>query len=122
LWGELAEAGLEPAEGALITPYGAQARLLRRNAPPGLEVGTVDGFQGREKEVILLSLVRSNDTGEVGFLSDTRRMNVAMTRARRLLIVVGDSATIGRHPFYSAFLDYVQARGEHRSAWEWAKN
>lgn len=122
LWAELADAGLEPGEGALITPYGAQARLLRRNAPPGLEVGTVDGFQGREKEVILLSLVRSNDTGEVGFLSDTRRMNVAMTRARRLLIVIGDSATIGRHPFYSAFLDYVQERGEHRSAWEWAKN
>jgi ATP-dependent RNA/DNA helicase IGHMBP2 len=119
LWNELAEAGVKPHWSALISPYAAQVRLLRHQVPPGLEVGTVDGFQGREKEVILLSLVRSNDQGEVGFLSDTRRMNVAMTRARRLLIVVGDSATIGRHKFYEAFLDYVQTHGEHRSAWEW---
>ena len=119
LWNELAESGVKPHWAALISPYAAQVRLLRHQVPPGLEVGTVDGFQGREKEVILLSLVRSNDQGEVGFLSDTRRMNVAMTRARRLLIVVGDSATIGRHKFYEAFLDYVQTHGEHRSAWEW---
>jgi len=119
LWEELANAGVRPAWGALITPYAAQARLLRHRVPVGLEVGTVDGFQGREKDVVLVSLVRSNDAGEVGFLSDTRRMNVAMTRARRLLVVVGDSATIGRHPFYSAFLDYVQTHGQHRSAWEW---
>ena len=119
LWNELSEAGVKPHWAALISPYAAQVRLLRHQVPPGLEVGTVDGFQGREKEVILLSLVRSNDHGEVGFLSDTRRMNVAMTRARRLLIVVGDSATIGRHKFYEAFLDYVQTHGEHRSAWEW---
>ena len=63
--------------------------------------------------------MRSNETGEVGFLSDVRRMNVAMTRARRLLIVIGDSATIGRHPFYSRFLDYADACGAHRSAYEW---
>ncbi|MBK8575790.1 MAG: AAA family ATPase [Elusimicrobia bacterium] len=119
LWNELAEAGVKPHWSALISPYAAQVRLLRSQVPPGLEVGTVDGFQGREKEVIVLSLVRSNDHGEVGFLSDTRRMNVAMTRARRLLIVVGDSATIGRHKFYEAFLDYVQTHGDHRSAWEW---
>lgn len=119
LWDELAEAGVKPHWAALISPYAAQVRKLRHAVPPKLEVGTVDGFQGREKEVILLSLVRSNETGEVGFLSDTRRMNVAMTRARRLLIVVGDSATIGRHKFYEAFLDYVQTHGEHRSAWEW---
>ncbi len=119
LWSRLAEAGVPPQKAALITPYAAQARNLRRRVPPGLEVGTVDGFQGREKEAILVSLVRSNETGEVGFLSDTRRMNVAMTRARRLLVVVGDSATIARHPFYEAFLDYVHAHGDHRSAWEW---
>jgi ATP-dependent RNA/DNA helicase IGHMBP2 len=97
LWNELAEAGVKPHWAALISPYAAQVRHLRHQVPHGLEVGTVDGFQGREKEVILLSLVRSNDQGEVGFLSDTRRMNVAMTRARRFLMVVGDSATIGRH-------------------------
>jgi ATP-dependent RNA/DNA helicase IGHMBP2 len=119
LWNELAEAGVKPHWAALISPYAAQVRHLRHQVPQGLEVGTVDGFQGREKEVILLSLVRSNDQGEVGFLSDTRRMNVAMTRARRLLVVVGDSATIGRHRFYESFLDYVQTHGEHRSAWEW---
>jgi ATP-dependent RNA/DNA helicase IGHMBP2 len=119
LWNELAEAGVKPHWAALISPYAAQVRHLRHQVPHGLEVGTVDGFQGREKEVILLSLVRSNDQGEVGFLSDTRRMNVAMTRARRLLVVVGDSATIGRHRFYESFLDYVQTHGEHRSAWEW---
>ena len=76
--------------------------------PKGPEIGTVDGFQGREKEVVIVSLVRSNEQGEVGFLQDTRRMNVAMTRARRLLIVIGDSATISRHPFYAAFLEYVE--------------
>jgi superfamily I DNA and/or RNA helicase len=63
--------------------------------------------------------VRSNDTGEVGFLDDTRRMNVGMTRARRLLIVIGDSGTIVRHPFYKSFLAYVEGLGAHRSAWEW---
>ncbi len=119
LWRELAEAGLQPRQGAVITPYSAQARMLKPRAPKGLEVGTVDGFQGREKEIVIVSLVRSNEKGEVGFLDDTRRMNVAMTRARRLLIVIGDSATIGRHPFYSAFLEYVEKNGSYRSAWEW---
>ncbi len=119
LWEDLEAAGIKKEWTAVITPYGAQARLLRGILPKGLEIGTVDGFQGREKEVVIVSLVRSNDKGEVGFLSDTRRMNVAMTRARRLLIVIGDSATIGRHPFYVSFLDHVQAHGAHRSAWEW---
>ena len=121
LWRRLEEAGVKTTHGAIITPYSAQAKLIKAAAPKGLEVGTVDGFQGREKEVVLVSLVRSNDRGEVGFLDDTRRMNVAMTRARRLLIVIGDSATIARHPFYAAFLDYVEKRGVHRSAWEWAQ-
>ena len=85
----------------------------------GLEIGSIDSFQGREKEVIILGLVRSNGKGEVGFLSDTRRMNVGMTRARRLLIVVGDSATISRHPFYQQFLHYVETLNVHQSAWDW---
>lgn len=119
VWEELEKAGVRREWGAVITPYRAQVRLLKGALPKGVEVGTVDGFQGREKEVVIVSLVRSNEKGEVGFLSDTRRMNVAMTRARRLLVVIGDSATIGRHPFYEAFLDYVQAHGAHRSAWEW---
>ncbi|MBI4349510.1 MAG: AAA family ATPase [Elusimicrobia bacterium] len=116
----LLASGLRPRELALITPYVAQARRLKgMMRASGVEVGSVDGFQGREKEAVIVSLVRSNEKGEIGFLGDTRRMNVALTRARRLLIVLGDSATIGRHPFYSAFLEYAEKRGRYRSAWEW---
>ncbi|MDE2292828.1 MAG: AAA family ATPase [Elusimicrobia bacterium] len=115
----LLEAGLKPSQVAVITPYTAQARLLKRLLRGhGLEVGTVDGFQGREKEATVVSLVRSNEKGEVGFLADTRRMNVATTRARRLSIVVGDSATIAHHPFYRDFLEYAEEKGSYRSAYE----
>jgi ATP-dependent RNA/DNA helicase IGHMBP2 len=113
--------GVGPEDVAVITPYAAQARLLRAHLGPeverGLEVGTVDGFQGREKEAVVVDLVRSNDESRIGFLEDTRRMNVALTRARRFLLVVGDSATIGSHPYYRAFLDGVEARGDWISAW-----
>ncbi len=78
----------------------------------------MDGFQGREKEAVVVSLVRSNDSGEVGFLADVRRMNVAITRARSKLVVVGDGATVARHPFYEAFLRHAQEAGAWRSAWE----
>ena len=113
-------AGLDPRQLALITPYVAQVKLLKTMVKiPALEIGSVDGFQGREKEAAIVSLVRSNEAGEVGFLRDVRRMNVALTRARRLLIVIGDSATIGRHPFYSRFIDYADTCAAHRSAYEW---
>jgi predicted DNA helicase len=106
---------------AVITPYLAQVRLLREalsaEVAGGLEIDTVDGFQGREKEAVVVDLVRSNDDGEIGFLADTRRMNVALTRARRFLLVVGDSATLAGHPYYAAFLAAVSARGVHLSAW-----
>ncbi|MBI4375333.1 MAG: AAA family ATPase [Elusimicrobia bacterium] len=116
----LLSAGIKPKDLAVLTPYVAQAKLLKTLIKePGLEIGSVDGFQGREKEATIVSLVRSNADAEVGFLSDTRRMNVAVTRARRLLIVIGDSATISQHPFYRRFLDYVDKRGAHRSAYEW---
>ena len=116
----LLAAGMKPKDIALLAPYVAQVKLLRSVVrAPGVEIGSVDGFQGREKEATIVSLVRSNEGGEVGFLSDTRRMNVAMTRARRLLIVVGDSATIGSHPFYSGFIDYADSLRAHRSAYEW---
>ena len=105
---------------ALLTPYVAQARLLRQLADDrSVEIGSIDGFQGREKEAVILSLVRSNTQGEVGFLGDTRRMNVGMTRARRLLIVLGDSGTLSRHPFYLKFIDYCDSKSAHHSAWEW---
>ena len=102
------ESGLPSSNVAIITPYAAQARLLRdrlQRTNLELEIDTVDGFQGREKEAVIISLVRSNSTCEIGFLADTRRMNVALTRARRKLIVVGDSATIGAHDFYQRLLD-----------------
>jgi ATP-dependent RNA/DNA helicase IGHMBP2 len=115
----LLEAGV-PAEGvAVIAPYAAQVRLLReRLAVPGLEIDSVDGFQGREKEAVVLSLVRSNREGEVGFLADTRRMNVALTRARRKLLIIGDSATLSAHPFYQSLFSYLEAIGAYRSVWE----
>ena len=100
-------------------PYAAQVRWLRQHAKHDeLEIDTVDGFQGREKEAVVISLVRSNRQGEIGFLADTRRMNVALTRARRKLIVIGDSATLGGNPFYAAMLDYFQAHDAYHTVWE----
>ncbi len=120
LLNRLLAAGLEPKHLAVLTPYVAQAKLLRSLINvPGLEIGSIDGFQGREKEAVIVSLVRSNPDAEVGFLSDKRRMNVALTRSRRLLIVIGDSATLGQNPFYARFIDYADQAGAHRSAYEW---
>lgn len=114
--------GLAPRDLALIAPYDAQVRLLkeelRAELALGLEVGSVDGFQGREKEAIVVDLVRSNERGELGFLEDVRRMNVALTRARRFLLVVGDGATLGNHPYYSAFLATAEAQGAWKTVWE----
>jgi ATP-dependent RNA/DNA helicase IGHMBP2 len=115
----LLKSGFAPKQIAILTPYVAQAKLLKTLVKiPGLEIGSVDGFQGREKEATIVSLVRSNADAEVGFLSDTRRMNVAMTRARRLLIVIGDSATLGQNPFYAKFIDYADAQDAHKSSYE----
>ena len=83
-----------------------------------ITINTVDAFQGQERDVIVISFVRSNDKGEVGFLSDIRRTNVAMTRARKKLIMIGDSATLGSHPFYLELLDFVQKEGFYKSAFE----
>jgi superfamily I DNA and/or RNA helicase len=114
--------GVAPADLAVIAPYDAQVQLLRQllaaRLDQGLEVDTVDGFQGREKDAVVVSLVRANDAGEVGFLADVRRMNVALTRAKRKLVVVGDAATVARHPFYAGFFEHAQATGAWRSAWE----
>jgi hypothetical protein len=116
---ELAEAGIAARDIAVISPYGAQVRLLREQLDvPGLEIDSVDGFQGREKEAVVISLVRSNPKGEIGFLADIRRMNVAMTRARRKLLIVGDSATLGGHPFYTRLLEYCEGQGAYRTVWE----
>ena len=119
---ELLDAGVAPRDIAVISPYGAQVRLLReRLDAPGLEIDSVDGFQGREKEAVLISLVRSNPKGEIGFLTDIRRMNVAMTRARRKLLIVGDSATLGGHPFYTRLLAYCEGLEAYRTVWDEAQ-
>lgn len=111
--------GVGPTDIAVIAPYAAQVRLLRELLPvPGLEIDSVDGFQGREKEAVVVSLVRSNPENEIGFLGDVRRMNVALTRARRKLLVIGDSATLGGHPFYQRLFGYFEAIGAYRSVWE----
>ena len=118
----LLERGVPPGEVAVISPYDGQVQRLRQllahRLEEGLEVDTVDGFQGREKEAVVVSLVRANPEGEVGFLADVRRMNVALTRARRKLLVVGDGATVARHPFYAGFLEHAQKAGAWRSAFD----
>ncbi|MCU0448433.1 MAG: AAA domain-containing protein [Bernardetiaceae bacterium] len=112
-----------PLTVGVISPYKRQANLLAEQLQAefaGIEADTVDSFQGQERDLIYISLVRSNPEGEIGFLKDTRRMNVAMTRAKKQLVIIGDSATIGRHPFYQTLLAYVEAQGTYQSAWEWA--
>lgn len=95
----LVEAGVKPEDIAVVTPYNAQLALMSgplKEEFPGIELGSVDGFQGREKEAIIVSLVRSNGDGEVGFLGEKRRLNVAMTRPRRHLCVIGDAETVAK--------------------------
>ena len=105
----------------IITPYRGQARLIRRllkmqhyfrRLRHHITVGTVDGFQGQERDVIVISLVRDNAEGHIGFLRDLRRMNVAITRARMKLIIVGNSQTLSRHKFYRALIQHVREHGE----------
>ncbi len=112
----------------IISPYREQVQYMTETiqddpvlAGLPLTVKTIDGFQGQERDVIYISLVRSNRKGEIGFLNDYRRMNVAMTRARKQLVIVGDSATIGGSPFYQAFLAYCERSGEYQTAWAYMK-
>ena len=101
----------------VISPYRAQVQYLRRLLKKReffkpyrslISVNTVDGFQGQERDIILISLVRANDEGQIGFLRDLRRMNVAITRARMKLIILGDASTMTRHPFYRKLYDYIE--------------
>ena len=119
----LCRSGLNHRDIAVIAPYAAQVRWLRQQSIyDHLEIDTVDGFQGREKEAVIISLVRSNTTGEIGFLGDTRRMNVAMTRARRKLIIIGDSATLASDEFFSRLLEWLESINAYHSAWEYQSN
>ena len=111
---------------AIISPYKKQVDILKENVSQiphyeqyitSINVNTIDSFQGQERDIVCISLVRSNTKNEIGFLSDIRRMNVAMTRAKKKLIVIGDSATLSISPFYNQFISYVEKVGAYKSAW-----
>jgi len=111
----------------IITPYSAQVAILLKLAEAShilhdvaslTTINTVDAFQGQERDVIAISFVRSNDASEIGFLSDIRRTNVAITRARKKVIMIGDSATLGSNPFYNELIAYVQNKNFYHSAFE----
>lgn len=113
----------------IISPYKEQRELLKESLQAfdyasylvnELDVKTIDGFQGEERDVIYISLVRSNPNSEIGFLSDIRRMNVALTRAKKKLVVIMDTATIGNHPFYKLFIEYCEKNNFYKSAWEYS--
>jgi ATP-dependent RNA/DNA helicase IGHMBP2 len=103
---------------AFISPYSGQVAAAKDVLPKQLRISTIDSFQGQEKEIVILSLVRSNDDSDIGFLKDYRRMNVALTRAKEQLFVIGDSATIGADVFYHSFLTYIENNGNYRTVWE----
>ncbi|MBD2702002.1 AAA family ATPase [Spirosoma sp. BT702] len=113
---------------AVISPYKQQISILKelllqtaelQEYRDKISINTIDSFQGQERDIVYISLTRSNTEGDIGFLSDIRRMNVAMTRARKKLIVVGDSATLASLPFYSDFITYSENLNAYQSAWEW---
>jgi ATP-dependent RNA/DNA helicase IGHMBP2 len=123
------ESAYSEIEIGIISPYKEQREWLIDNLDvdasilskiKSIQIKTIDGFQGEERDVIYISLVRSNSKQEIGFLSDLRRMNVAITRAKKKLVVIGDSATIGANLFYQSFLEYCETHGLYRSAWEFS--
>ncbi|GAB4129918.1 MAG: AAA domain-containing protein [Raineya sp.] len=109
------------AKTSVISPYKAQVNYLKEllRHLPHVRVGTVDSFQGQESEAVFISLVRSNEKNEIGFLTDTRRLNVALTRAQKKLLVIGDSATLAKNAFFQDFFEYVEKQNAYQSAWEW---
>ncbi|KAJ8761742.1 hypothetical protein K2173_004551 [Erythroxylum novogranatense] len=120
----LIQSGVKPSEIGIITPYAAQVVLLKilknkNDELKDMEISTVDGFQGREKEAIIISMVRSNSKKEVGFLSDRRRMNVAVTRARRQCCLVCDTETVTSDGFLRRLVEYFEEHGEYLSASEY---
>ncbi|KGN59344.1 DNA-binding protein SMUBP-2 isoform X2 [Cucumis sativus] len=120
----LIQSGVQPSDIGIITPYAAQVVLLKTlrsndDKLKDIEISTVDGFQGREKEAIIISMVRSNSKKEVGFLSDRRRMNVAVTRARRQCCLVCDTDTVTYDAFLKRLIEYFEENGEYLSASEY---
>ncbi|NXW44675.1 SMBP2 protein, partial [Nyctiprogne leucopyga] len=118
----LVEAGVKAQDIAVVAPYNLQVDMLREHLChryPELEIKSVDGFQGREKEAVILSFVRSNRKGEVGFLAEDRRINVAVTRARRHVAVVCDTRTVSSQAFLQRLVGYFSQHGEVRTAFEY---
>lgn len=112
---------------AVISPYRQQIQLLKEQLQHNtqlhvygdkISVNTIDSFQGQERDIVYISMTRSNSESRIGFLSDIRRMNVAMTRARKKLVVIGDSATLSQFPFYAGFIAYAEQHNAYQSAWE----
>ncbi len=112
---------------AVISPYKHQVEVLRdqvlsytdlQELKSYISINTIDSFQGQERDIVYLSMTRSNTESGIGFLSDIRRMNVAMTRAKKKLVVIGDSATLSQHSFYADFIAYAQEKDAYLSAWE----
>lgn len=104
----------------VISPYKGQVEYMKTvfSSQENVSINTIDSFQGQEKDVIYISLVRSNLDGEIGFLKDYRRMNVAMTRAKKKLVIIGDSGTLGNDKFYNNFLNYCEKIEAYKTAWE----
>ena len=106
------ENGLSGDDIGIISPYSQQVKKIKERMP-SIEVKSIDGFQGREKTVIIISLTRSNKKGNIGFLKDLRRLNVALTRAIKELVVIGNPKTISSEPVYKRFLDFVREKGTY---------
>ncbi|KAH9507926.1 DNA-binding protein SMUBP-2 [Bulinus truncatus] len=122
---DLIRCGVNPQDIAVIAPYNLQVELIRLRLSskfPSLEVKSVDGFQGREKEAVVISMVRSNPTGEVGFLAEKRRINVAVTRARRHLTVICDTETVCHDSFIKSLVDYMTEKGEVQTAHQYIQD
>ncbi|MDF3820260.1 AAA domain-containing protein [Leptospira sp. 96542] len=110
--------GLPNEETTVITPYRGQVEKLNKFSDGNWISQTVDSFQGREQNIIIISLVRSNDIGEIGFLADLRRLNVALTRAKNQIIIIGDSGCVCQNKTYQSLYDYINTNGEVRSIYE----
>ncbi|HEY1038717.1 MAG TPA: C-terminal helicase domain-containing protein, partial [Bacteroidia bacterium] len=112
----------------IIAPYKSHIELLKEqvnetdlseDVKKNIAIKTIDGFQGEERDVIYISFVRSNNAGEIGFLSDLRRTNVALTRAKKKLVMIGDSATLSNNDFYKKLIDFCETKNCYTSAWEY---
>ncbi len=116
---------------AIISPYRLQVQVLRELLPHStalqpylhrISINTIDSFQGQERDIVYIGMTRSNTDSKIGFLAEVRRMNVAMTRARKKLVVIGDSSTLSQSAFYAGFIAYAEKKAAYQSAWEFVED